>query len=87
MSFAVRAIRNERFKYIWNSQDLDELYDLHSDPYEMENLAGRTAHQAIKADLRHQLMAWLTEVGDDLPERVDDLPAAGTIMATGEPGP
>ena len=87
MSFAVRAIRNQRFKYVWNPQDRDELYDLVADPHEMENLAGQAAQSSVEADLRDQLMAWLAEIGDDLPERVDDLPKAGTIVATGEPGP
>ena len=87
MSFAVRAIRNERFKYVWNPQDRDELYDLVTDPHEMENLAGQAAQASVEADLRRQLMAWLAEIGDDLPERVDELPHGGTIVATGEPGP
>ena len=38
MNFAVRAIRNERYKYVWNPQASDELYDLQADPHEMENL-------------------------------------------------
>ena len=37
--------------------------------------------------LRAKMMDWLAEIGDDLPSRVDDLPPAGTIMATVEPGP
>ncbi len=48
MSFAVRAIRNERFKYVWNPQDRDELYDLANDPYEMENLAGQPAPATVE---------------------------------------
>ena len=85
MSFAVRAIRNERYKYVWNPQDIDEFYDLQTDPHEMKNLAG----QAIpaEAELRQELMTWLADIGDDLPSRVEDLPAPGTILATGEPGP
>lgn len=89
MNFAVRAIRNERYKYVWNPQDIDELYDLQTDPHEMENLAGHPEQAAVSAEseLRHQLMAWLAEIGDDLPSRVELLPPAGTIMATGEAGP
>ncbi|MEM7128429.1 MAG: sulfatase-like hydrolase/transferase [Chloroflexota bacterium] len=87
MSFAVRAIRSERYKYVWNPQERDELYDLASDRYELENLRGQVAYEAIEAELRHKLMAWLTEIGDNLPERVPELPLAGTIMATAEMGP
>ena len=32
-------------------------------------------------------MDWLAEIGDDLPSRAEQLPRAGTIMATGEAGP
>ncbi|MBV7334120.1 sulfatase-like hydrolase/transferase [Chloroflexi bacterium TSY] len=87
MSFAVRAIRNERYKYVWNPQDIDELYDLEIDPYEMRNLQGQIKFNAIEAELRRQLMAWLATISDSLPERVEELPPAGTIMATGEMGP
>ena len=40
-SFEVRAIRNERYKYVWNPQDIDEFYDLQTDPHEMKNLSGQ----------------------------------------------
>ena len=87
MNFAVRAIRDERYKYVWNPQAIDELYDLEADPHEMENLTAEPGLAATQDDLRRQLMDWLAEVGDDLPSRADVLPAAGTIMATGEAGP
>ncbi len=87
MSFAVRAIRDERWKYVWNPQDVDELYDLETDPHEMANLAGREEFAETKRHLHGRLMAWLQDVGDPLPERVAGLPAAGTILATGKPGP
>ncbi len=88
MSFAVRAIRNERYKYVWNPQAIDELYDLQTDPHEMENLVGHSGQAAAaESELHHQLMAWLADIGDDLPSRVELLPPAGTIMATGELGP
>ena len=87
MNFAVRAIRNERYKYVWNPQSSDELYDLQADPHEMENLTEEPSQAATQAELRQQLMEWLAEIGDDLPGRVELLPPAGTIMATGEAGP
>ena len=41
-----------------------ELYDLHSDPHEIQNLAGDPAHQQTLERLRTALEAWRTEVGD-----------------------
>ena len=52
MNFAVRAIRNERYKYVWNPQASDELYDLEADPHEMENLTDEAGRAAIQAELR-----------------------------------
>jgi hypothetical protein len=41
-----------------------ELYDLHSDPHEIENLAEDPGHQQTLDRLRRALEAWRTEVGD-----------------------
>jgi len=94
INFTVRAICDERWKYVWNPQANDELYDLVSDPHELTNLIGVAPTMRLdlvaaeaKSRLREQLLAWLRGIGDDLPSRVDDLPPAGTVMATGELGP
>ena len=86
-SFEVRAIRNERYKYVWNPQDIDEFYDLQTDPHEMQNLSGQPHISTEENDLRDQLMTWLHSIGDNLPNRLDTLLPAGTIIATGKQGP
>jgi len=85
--FAIRAIRNERWKYVWNPQDINELYDLDNDPHELTNLASDEEFAPIRDDLHQQLLAWLREIADPLPEQVPLLPPAGTVIATGNPGP
>ena len=87
ISFAVRAVRDERYKYVWNPQTIDEFYDLDTDPYELTNLAGDDATVEHEERLRSRLFEWLASVGDDLPNRAYELPEAGTIIATGQPGP
>jgi len=87
MSFAIRAVRDRRFKYVWNPQDVDELYDLETDPHELRNLAGDPSLAGEQARLRGILFDWMRTIGDDLPERAPSLPPAGTIVATGKPGP
>lgn len=87
MSFAVRAIRSEYEKYVWNPQDVDEFYDLEQDPHELHNLSGQPSVQARETALKEQLFAWLQDIGDDLPQRSQNLPKAGTILATGKVGP
>ena len=55
-----KAVRTERYKYIhWvnrgRADELDELYDLDKDPYELRNLAGSRAAAGVKARLRGEL--------------------------------
>jgi N-acetylglucosamine-6-sulfatase len=52
-----RAVRTERHKYVhWMQHpDLDELYDLAADPYEMRNLVHDPAAARIRGDLRARL--------------------------------
>jgi arylsulfatase A-like enzyme len=55
-----KAVRTDRYKYIhWvnrgRSDELDELYDLEKDPFELKNLAGSRAAAGVKARLRGEL--------------------------------
>jgi len=55
-----KAVRSERYKYIhWvnrsRSDELDELYDLERDPYELKNLARSPALRAVRARLKKEL--------------------------------
>jgi N-acetylglucosamine-6-sulfatase len=55
-----KAVRTDRYKYIhWINRglsgELDELYDLERDPYELANLARRAAHRPARERLRREL--------------------------------
>jgi N-acetylglucosamine-6-sulfatase len=55
-----KAVRTERYKYIrWINRgrdgELDELYDLDRDPFEITNLAQRPAQRATRERLRREL--------------------------------
>ncbi|HEX9730081.1 MAG TPA: sulfatase [Gemmatimonadales bacterium] len=52
-----RAVRTDRYKYIhWMQHpDLDELYDLEADPYEMRNLVDDPVVGRVRLDLRAEL--------------------------------
>lgn len=57
----VHAIRTDRYKYmhyhgIW---DADELYDLHNDPTEMNNLIDDPDHKELVKQLNKRLFDWL----------------------------
>lgn len=52
-----RVVRTRRHKYIhWvKHPELDELYDLQADPYELRNLAEDPASADLRAGLRREL--------------------------------
>ena len=49
------------------SQPYGELYDLRADPWEMCNLYGQPAHDAVVNELRTRLTDWMIESEDCLP--------------------
>jgi choline-sulfatase len=51
-------IRRGRYKYCYYVGDMDELYDLATDPAEMKNLALLPAYGEKRDELRQQLFAW-----------------------------
>ena len=64
-----KAIRTERHKYIhWvnrgRSGELDELYDLENDPWELKNLNASRAHAGVRARLRRELKRLVPEALD-----------------------
>jgi N-acetylglucosamine-6-sulfatase len=61
-----KAIRTDRYKYIrWVNRsrngELDELYDLERDPYEIANVVKRPAYRAVRGRLRRQLQRLVVE--------------------------
>lgn len=71
-----RAVRTERWKYAVTAKDEKtftpcaesyietELYDLQSDPYELNNLIGSTTHETIKNDLKQRLVSWMKKLNE-----------------------
>jgi N-acetylglucosamine-6-sulfatase len=61
-----KAVRTDRYKYIhWVNRgrtgELDELYDLESDPFELKNLASGRAHAAERTRLLKELRRLVAE--------------------------
>lgn len=57
------AVRSDRYKYIYYNGvwDINELFDLEKDPYEMNNLIRDTAYRKIGLALKDELFKWLQE--------------------------
>lgn len=64
--FSQRALRDRRWKYVYNPASIDELYDLDADPAELRNLAADPAHEPALTDLRRRMAGWMRQVQDSL---------------------
>ncbi|TLS53242.1 DUF4976 domain-containing protein [Paenibacillus antri] len=62
--YTQRMIRTERWKYVWNLTDVDELYDVQADPGELENRIGETELADTVRGLRVRLHETLRRDGD-----------------------
>ena len=61
-----RMVRTKKFKYVYNPFDLDELYDLESDPHELKNLAYDASYAAELISMRALFHRWIIETKDML---------------------
>lgn len=61
-----RLVVDGRFKYVWNQGDLDELYDLEADPYELRNRIDDPDLQSQRRRLRSILREWMARTVDPL---------------------
>lgn len=68
--YTQRGIRTMRHKYVYNANDIDELYDLENDPAELQNRINDPSCQALVDDLRHRML--------DEMRRTDDMIARWT---------
>jgi arylsulfatase A-like enzyme len=54
-----KMVRIDRWKYVFDPMDeVDELYDLEADPWELSNLASDPAHAGTRARMRALLLDW-----------------------------
>ena len=62
--YTQRLAITERFKYVFNGFDIDELYDLKNDPREMHNAAYDPAYSRDADDMRARLYAMMNRFED-----------------------
>lgn len=63
--------RTKDFKYVRRLYERDELYDLRSDPVELDNRIGDPGLASVENDLKERLMNFFLETGDVVPFRLD----------------
>lgn len=64
-------IRMENFKYTYRLYELDEFYDLKTDPYELNNVIVDPAYAPQIEVMRDRLLKHMIETGDFVPNRRD----------------
>jgi arylsulfatase A-like enzyme len=63
-----KMIRTKAWKYVHDPMgDLDELYDLDRDPWELENVVDRAEHRTRVAELKSKLLDWSIMTEDARP--------------------
>lgn len=63
-AYTQRMVRNNRWKYIWNATDTDELYDLEIDPCELRNLINDSEVADELEKLKKRLWKWMEQSND-----------------------
>jgi arylsulfatase A-like enzyme len=69
-----KMVRTREWKYVHDPMgDLDELYDLVRDPWELENVIGDPAHGDVVAEMRLRLLDWSLRTEDASPVPLPDV--------------
>lgn len=64
LRYTQRVLWRGRWKYVFNGFDVDELYDLEADPYELRNLAADPANAEVLAAMTARMWRVVRETGD-----------------------
>ena len=64
-AYQQRIVWHEGWKYVFNTFDEDELYDLAADPHELHNLATDPGHRPVLEAMARRMWRWVVETGDD----------------------
>lgn len=64
-----RVLVYDHFKYIYNEKDMDELYDLDRDPYELNNLISDSNYASTVQEMKAKLQNWRQKTEDSMNKR------------------
>ena len=65
------SIRTSTHRYVKRPFDIDELYDLRSDPYELDNRIDDADCGAVLSELKERLLEWYVNTADVVPWEQD----------------
>lgn len=64
--YTLRMLQTDRYKYVFDTNDIDELYDHQEDPGELRNLAEDPGCGRILGEMRDRLIAQMARTDDTL---------------------
>lgn len=59
-----RMYRKDKYKYVFNAGDKEQLFDMEADPDELDNLAYQPAYQQVLLQIKNDFAVWMTANGD-----------------------
>lgn len=62
--YTQRMVRTADWKYVYNPYDMDELYNLKNDPYEMQNLIDNPDYRKELSEMQARFIAWVDQTED-----------------------
>ena len=62
--YSQRMIVTDRYKLVFNAADVDELYDLESDPAELHNLIHHQEYDEVRREMYHRMFNRMKETRD-----------------------
>ncbi|MXV64602.1 sulfatase-like hydrolase/transferase [Natronorubrum sp. JWXQ-INN-674] len=62
--YSQRMVRTDRYKYVYNGPDVDEVYDLKRDPAELQNLIDHPEYADVRREMRERLIEWMERTDD-----------------------
>lgn len=65
--YSMRLLRTDRYAYVYQPNDIDELYDMQNDPWQMKNLAREPEKYGdVLSDLKRRMVEWMAETNDHI---------------------
>ncbi|RDI72053.1 sulfatase-like hydrolase/transferase [Halopelagius longus] len=64
--YSQRMVRTDRYKFVYNGPDTNELYDLREDPNELRNLVEHPHYADVRREMQDRLVERMEEVDDPL---------------------
>jgi arylsulfatase A-like enzyme len=64
--YSMRMLQTDRYKYVYHTNDIDELYAHASDPFELKNVAQDHRYAADLSALKRRMVDWMAKTKDHL---------------------